>query len=132
MGLRTYAAGVPERPIALEVLDRQLATSTVAHEYVGDLYRELVDVGAEDEHATELLRESADIALRRMPLVTRDLSRLERAWLEQELLDELHAGRPAIEIEAEFDRVLPELSMLLSRQRQVAAEMRELVRRARR
>jgi hypothetical protein len=119
-----------DRPAALRELDRLFAAATIAHEFIGSLYYELVELGAAEPRASRLLRESGRIVLSRMPNLTSELRRLERAWDEQRLLDHLAAERTTVEVQDELARVLPELLRLRARQDEVASEMRELVDRA--
>jgi predicted metal-dependent hydrolase len=121
-----------ERPAPLEQLDRYFAATTIAHEYIADLHRELAALQQDSERTWELLRESAAVVLEGMPELTRELRRLERDWTEQELLDPPQAGRTLDAIEAGLTDVEPELSALRERQDEIAADLRGRIDRARR
>jgi hypothetical protein len=85
--MQTYAAAMADRPEPFTQLDRYFAAARIAHEYVGDIFQELVRLDRADAHAPELLAESAAIALRDIHELTRDARELERQWHEQELLN---------------------------------------------
>lgn len=76
-----------DRPGPLGQLDGYFAAARIAHEYVADMHRELVELDAAGDHTRELLRESAGVVFERMPGLTSRLRRLERKWTEQELLN---------------------------------------------
>jgi len=67
-----------------------------------------------------------------MPEITRELRRLELLWDEQQLLDPPQAKRTLKTIETNLGGLEPELSALRQRQDQIAQELGELVKRARR
>lgn len=120
-----------DRPGPLEVADRYLAAATIAHEYVSDLHRELVACDAADEHSRALLRESAALTLERMPELIRRLRPLEREWAEQELLDPLAAAQTIERLESDLTEIMPTITGLRARQDEIAAELLDLVGRAR-
>lgn len=120
-----------DRSASLELLDRQMAAATIAHEAAADLYRELVDLSADDECAGALLGESAALALERIPALARPLLGLASEWGEQELLDPPAAERTAKRLEADVRELLPALAELRTRQNRIVAHLLDLVRRAR-
>jgi hypothetical protein len=122
-------SGDPPPPIG--VVDRYFAAARIAHEYVFDLHRELVELDAADNHTHELLRESSDVVLRWMPALTRGWRGLERRWAEQELLDPPAAERTVAVLEEKMAELTPALAALRDRQNEIAAELLEGVRRAR-
>lgn len=115
----------------LDLADRHLAAATIAHEYAYDLHRELVELNAADERSRALLSESATLALERMPELIRPLRPLEREWAEQDLLDPLAAEDTIKRLEAGLAEIMPTIAGLRARQDQVAAELVDLVDRAR-
>ena len=125
--MQTYAAAMADRPEPFTQLDRYFAAARIAHEYVGDIFQELVRLDRADAHAPELLAESAAIALRDIHELTRDARVLERQWHEQELLDPRTAARTLHAFDAELLRVLPQLADLRARQDEVARAMRRLL-----
>lgn len=66
-----------------------------------------------------------------MPVLTSRLRGLEREWAEQELLDPPAAERTIERLEVEFAKLVPALTALRARRNQIAAEMLDLVNRAR-
>lgn len=68
-----------ERPEPLGILGGYFAADRIAHECVFDLHGELVQLDAAD-HSRALLRESAAVALERMPELARRLHGTERKW----------------------------------------------------
>lgn len=120
-----------DRPVPLRLLDGYFAAARIAHEYVFDLHRELVEVDAADDHTRELLHESAAVALERMPALTGRLRCLEREWAEQELLDPPAAERTVERLEDDVAELAPVLATLRARQNQIIAELRDRISRAR-
>jgi hypothetical protein len=120
-----------DRPQPLERLDGYFAAARIAHEYISDLHRELVELDAADEHTRELLHEPVAVTLERMPTVTRRLRALEREWAEQELLDPLTADRTIRRLEDDLADVMPAIAELRARQNQIAAKLFDRVSRAR-
>ncbi|MBA3807077.1 MAG: hypothetical protein H0X28_01585 [Solirubrobacterales bacterium] len=116
------------RPEPLEILDRFFAAARIAHEYAFDLHRELTELRAADAHTRELLRESAAVALERMPQMTRRLRGLERQWAEQELLDPLAAERTIELLNSHVATLVPALAALRARQDQIVAELLDRIR----
>jgi hypothetical protein len=98
-----------------------------AHEYIADIFRELVRLDRADVHAQELLADSAAIALRDIHELTRDARELERQWHVQELLDPQTAAQTLHAFDAELSRVVPQLANLRTRQDEVARTMRGLL-----
>ncbi len=120
-----------DRPGALERLDGYFGAARIAHEYISDLHRELVELDAADEHTRELLHESVAVTLERMPTLTRRLRTLEREWAEHELLDPLTAERTIRRLEDDLAEVMPAIAELRARQNQIAAKLLDRVSRAR-
>jgi hypothetical protein len=119
------------RPGPLGRLDGYFAAARIAHEYVSDLHRELVELDGSDTHTRELLRESAAVALERMSALTYPLRDLEHQWAEQELLDPPAAAHTLERLDNELAELAPGLAALRARQDQIAAELFELTSRAR-
>jgi hypothetical protein len=109
-----------ERPGPLGQLDRYFAATTIAHEYIADLHRELVARHRDSERTRELLAESAAVVLERMPELTRELRRLGLEWEDQKLLDPPQAEQTLQIIERSLAEVEPELSALRARQDEIA------------
>jgi hypothetical protein len=120
-----------DRPAALELLDRLLGAATIAHEAAADLHHELVTLGADDERARALLRESASLVLDQIPTLARPLHGRALEWGEQELLDPLAAERTAKRLEDDLTKFLPAFAELRARQDEVVAELLNLISRAR-
>jgi hypothetical protein len=119
------------RPASLELLDLQLAASMIAHEAAADLYRELAELGADDDHVCALLQESATLALARIPALARPLRDLEREWAEQELLDPPTAERTAERLAGAVTDLLPAFTRLRARQSEIVVQLLGLVDRVR-
>ncbi|MHB1290522.1 hypothetical protein [Georgenia sp.] len=109
-----------DRPEPLRRLDELIAGATFRHEHIADLH-----LLAPDDQSTRLIRESADIALRQMPALTRDVWAAERTWQEQELLDPERAAETLRRIDAEMAKIEPDLRALAERQRQIVRELRD-------
>ncbi len=120
-----------DRPVPLAQLDRHFAAATIAHEYVADLHRELINLHEDSERTGELLGESAELVLGRMLELTREVRRLGLDWTEQTLLDPLQAERTLHLIETRFAEAEPELFALRARQNAIVEELQERVKRAR-
>jgi hypothetical protein len=103
----------------------------IAHEAAADLYRELTELGADDDHARALLQESAVLALGRIPALARPPRDLERAWIEQELLDPPAAERTAERLVGVITELLPAFTRLRARQDEIVVELLGLVSRPR-
>lgn len=125
------AISMPDRPGPLALVDSHLAAARIAHEYVFDLHRELVELDAANDHTRELMRESAAVALERMPALTRRLRGLEREWSEQELLDPRAAERTVEHLNKDVAALLPALASLRTRQNQIVADLLDRITRAR-
>jgi hypothetical protein len=119
-----------DRPGPLEIADRYLAAAMIAHEYVSDLHRELVELDAADENTRNRLRESAAVALERMPELIRRLRPLEREWAEQELLAPTAAEDTIERLESSLVELMPTIIGLRARQDEIAAELLDLIGRA--
>jgi len=71
---------MPDRPAPLELLDRHFEAARIAHEYIADLHRELVELGAADNCTGSLLHESAVVTIERLPRLTSRVRELGRDW----------------------------------------------------
>lgn len=120
-----------KRPDPLRRLDGYFAAARIAHEYVADLHRELVELDIADNRTRELLRESAAMTLERMPALTRPLRGLAHQWAEQDLLDPPAAEHTIERLDSELAELTPKLAALRTRQDQIVAELLELINRAR-
>jgi hypothetical protein len=120
-----------DRPGPLGQLDGYFAAARIAHEYVADMHRELVELDAASDHTRELLRESAGVVFERMPGLTSRLRGLEREWAEQELLDPPAAERTIERLAVELAKFVPALAALRTRQNEIATELLDLAGRAR-
>lgn len=109
-----------DRPDPLRLLDELIAGATFRHEHIADLH-----YLAPDEQSTQLMRESADIAIRQMPALARDVWASEWTWQEQELLDPERAAEALRRIAAEMAKIEPDLRAMVERQRQIVRELRE-------
>jgi hypothetical protein len=109
-----------ERPGPLARLDLLFAGATYAHENIADLH-----FLAPDDRSLQLLRESADILLRQLPALAREVRASEHVWAERELLDPVRAAETLKRIEAEVAAIEPDLRALLRRQSLIARELRE-------
>jgi hypothetical protein len=115
-----------DRPRPPALVDRYFAAARIAHEYVYDLHRELVELGAADDHTRELLAESAAMVFERMPNLTQRCRELERLWAEQAVLHP-PASRGTVErLERDLAEVAPALVTLRARQNEIVAELRDL------
>jgi hypothetical protein len=115
------------RPASLQLLDSYFRAARLAHEYAFRLHRRLVEADADSEHARALLSESAALTLERMPTLARRLRSREREWEEQDLLDPSASVRTVEQMESEAADLAPELAALRARQRQILAELREIL-----
>ena len=120
-----------ERPEPARRLDLLFSASRIAHEAIFDLHRELASVGRDDERSRDLLAESARIALEDLAAVTVEARRLAEHWEEQSLLDPARAAQTSRALEAELDRIGPQLRRLRARHRDVARILRSRVAEAR-
>ena len=109
--LPTYAAAcLTDRQPALEQLEQYLGAARIAHEFVGELHRQLVELGVHDPRALGLLSESADVVPRQIPQLTSLLRELERDWEDRARLDPSAAHEMSAGIEDEFERIGPGLA----------------------
>jgi predicted metal-dependent hydrolase len=122
---------VTDRPEPLERLDGYFAAARIAHEYISDMHRELVELDAADEQSRELLHESVAVTLERMPTLTRRLRALEREWAEQELLDPPAAERTIMRMDGDLAELMPAIAELRARQDQIAVQLLDRVSQAR-
>ncbi len=96
---------------------------TIAHETVYVLQRTLVTAGRDTPRSADLLAESSRITLRDAAVVTATVRPLIGRSHEESVLDPASAAQTALAIDAEFARVEGELRRLLSRQREIVAEL---------
>jgi hypothetical protein len=116
-----------DRPPVLRLLDLRSRAVRLAHAAAADLYRELAEVGSDDDHVRALLRESAALALERMPALTRPLRGLELEWEEQDLLDPIAAERTGQRLQVEVVEIMPAVVRLRARQNEIVSEICALV-----
>ncbi len=121
-----------ELPDPIQRLNRHFAVATLTHEYVADRCRELVEIHADDESSRGLLSESAAVVLGQMPRLTARLRRLAHEWGEHDLLDPQRAEQTVAQLAATLEQIEPKLSDLHARQSEIAAELTDRVRAARR
>ena len=114
-----------DRPEPLAQLDLHFLAARIAHEYAADLHYELAELHADDAHTRKLLSDSANLILREMPRLARELRSLEREWEEQELLDPAEAERTAQFLRDRWADVAPKLAALRARQDAIVAELAE-------
>jgi hypothetical protein len=112
------------------LLDSYFRASRLAHEYAFRLHRKLVELGIDDDRARALVRESAGLTVERIPALASRVRMREREWEEQDLLDPPAAERTVERLEGEVAELAPELAALRARQRQILAELSELLTRA--
>jgi hypothetical protein len=129
--LEAIASILTDCPDPFAALDRYFAAATIAHEYLADLHRELVELRTDSAHTRALLGESVASVTERMPALTRELRQLREQWEAQNLLDPPGAKRTRQLAETRLIEAEPELSALRARQDEIAAEMRALLERAR-
>jgi hypothetical protein len=120
-------APMSERPEQLERLDDVVAGVRIAHETIFDMHSELLERDPGQDASTGLVAESAQIASLHVPRLTSVLRSLATRWHEQALLDPEAADRTAGEAAAEFGRIEPELTSLVTRRREINAELRDLL-----
>lgn len=120
---RSVSSDVPE---AVERLDLYLAASRIAHEAVSRLQQTLAARDRYDEHARELVREAARVALSELPDTLREARRLRALWEDQRLLDPEGATETLGALEAEMGRIQPRLAGVRERQNAIVRELREL------
>jgi hypothetical protein len=120
-----------ELPQPIQRLDDLLAAATIAHEYVADAHRELVELQADDAHTRGLLQGSAAVILEEMPRLTREFREEEGAWDRQRLLDPQTAEQMLAVLASRIVRLEPTLEQLRARQDEIAAEMLKRVESAR-
>lgn len=122
---------MPELPDPILRLDRHFARATLAHEYVADRRRELIELHADDERSRRLLAESAAVILTQMSQLATRARRLQREWAERDLLDPQRAEETIAELAATLEQIEPRLNELHARQSEIAAELTARVRSAR-
>ena len=84
-------------------------------------------MGADDERTRTLVRASADITLRLMPELSKEVRHLGRTWRDQEVLNPPEAERTAELIQARLAALTPQLTELRQRQDEIARELRDLI-----
>ena len=119
------------RPEQLELVDRYQVAGEFAHRFAFERHRELVELGAADEHTRTLLAESAAIVLEQIPALVRDWRVLEREWFETELLDPAGLDAKTQVLTARFAELGPALQALRTRQNKIVAELVDLLDKAR-
>ncbi|MHB1468361.1 MAG: hypothetical protein ACYCU0_05965 [Solirubrobacteraceae bacterium] len=103
----------------------------MAHAYIADRHRELVELESDDDCSRALLHDSATIVFGQMPRLVRQLREQEREWDEQQLLDPDAAEHTLALLAARLAEVEPALTALRARQDEIAASMLERVQAAR-
>ena len=121
-----------DRPVELELFERLRASTDSNHFYASRVWRQLVELGAGDQHARILLDESTNITLYDMPALTRDLRALGAQWSEVELLDPANLDPVTRAIQDRYTKLHPKLHTLSTRQDEIIAELVSLLRDARR
>lgn len=121
-----------EQPQPIQRLDEIFGAARLAHEYVADRHRELVELDADDDRSRRLLAESAAVVVQQMPRRSARLRRLAGEWAEHDLLDPQQAERTAANLASALAHIEPALSSLLARQRVIASELTDRVQAARR
>jgi hypothetical protein len=115
---------VPEPLLRLEAL---IAAQRIAHETIYEFQHALADVNRATSRSADLLAESTRITLRDAFVVASTMRQLASRWHEQSVLDPDAAETTAATLEDEFARIEPQLRGFLSRQREIAAELRALL-----
>lgn len=118
---------MPNAPTPSSRVDEALRASFIAHEAIFDMHRELVADGRHSDTAAEFLAESAEITLGRLPRITASTRELSDRLGEQSVLDPSAANETLAQLEAEVDRIEPELAVGLDRLREIASRLRELL-----
>ena len=121
-----------DRPEELQLVDRYLGAARNAHLYAFRVHRQLVELGAAEDHTRTLLAESAVIVLQEVPALTRDWRVLEREWFEVELLDPTNLDRKTQALTTCFAELHPRLQALAVSQDEIVAELVKLLKNARR
>jgi hypothetical protein len=116
-----------ERPEQLDRLYVAQATAKLAHETIFGLNRRLLDRGTEAAESSQLVGESAQIVLVRLPGLTASVRRLGTRWDEESLLDPAAASDTARQIGEQFAVLEAELRALLTRQVEIARQLRALL-----
>jgi hypothetical protein len=116
------------RPQELERLDSILGVATLTHESSVRLHRRLLGREPATAETSELLAESARIAIVRLPRLAEGVRRLGARWDEENLLDPATAGRTARQIAAEFAVIEPEMRLLQDRLAEIASSLGSLLR----
>jgi len=89
--------------------------------------RELHARGAAGTETEGLLKESAQIVTKMLPNMTATARRMAERWSERDLLEPSTGAAILSEIEAEMERISPEIQQMLTRQRQIARRLRGLL-----
>jgi hypothetical protein len=118
---------VRERPAAIKRLDALFSASMIAHEAIFEICRELIAEGRGSAEQARQLEESARITTSELPTLATVARELAARWMEQSLLDPEVAKVTLGKFEAELVRVEPEAQMLLSRQHQIAVQLRAML-----
>jgi len=120
-------AQMAQRPESIKRLDSIFSASLIAHEAIFEMHRELVADQPSDRTIVDLLGESAQITVSRLPTAAAEARRLAARWDEQSVLEPDSADARLRDLEAELDRVVPELNALLDRQREIAFRLRSML-----
>lgn len=118
---------MPERPPASARLDALLSTATIAHEAIFEMRRELIAGDRASPEQARLLEESARIVTVELPGLSAEARRLSAKWGEQNLLHPEGAEKTREELEAEVARIESAIGSLLDRQREIAAQLRSML-----
>jgi hypothetical protein len=116
-----------ERPQELDRLRILGATTTLTHEEIFRMRRELLGRGVRSGEADRLLAESARIVTVRLPGLVSPLNRLGSTWEEQCLLDPDSAAVTAKNIAAESAAIEVRSGSLVDRLDEIAARMCRLL-----
>ncbi len=108
-------------------LDRCLRDVRLGHEAIWQLHGDLVVRGRADDYSRAGLARSARIAAVDVPNVVREAQRLRARWFEQDLLDPPAAATTLASLQAEVERIQPQLDFLMASQRRVAAALRRVL-----
>ncbi len=118
---------MPDASELLARLDRCLRDARLGHEAIWELHGDLVLRGRAGDDSRALLARSARIAAVDVPNVVREAQRLRARWFEQDLLDPPAAAMTLASLQAEVERIQPQLDFLMASQRRVAAVLRRVL-----
>jgi hypothetical protein len=118
---------VSERPNLIKRLDAFFSVAMIAHEAIFEMRRELIASDRGDNEQARLLEESAQIVTGKLPGLTAKVRHLSDKWAEQSLLHPEGAEVTLGEVEAELERIEPDVQSLLNRQREIATRLRSML-----